>query len=62
MLYGRFPLAAYPTFGVEKFGFLTKLEVENILTCAIISHGAKEVARLHLLSLVYDDGGEVAID
>ncbi len=62
MLYGRFPLSTYPTLGVEKFGLLAKLEVENILACAIICHGAKEIAGFHLLSLMYNDRGEVAID
>ena len=55
-------LPSYPSLGIEQGSLLAELEVEDVLTCAVVGHSAQKVASLHFLALVNDDGREVAID
>ena len=49
-------------FGVQLGGFLTQLEVEDIVALPVIGHGAHYVAGADGLPLAHRYGREVAID
>ena len=55
-------LFPYPSFGIKLGSFLAQLELQGAVAAAVVGNRSEDVSRLHLLPLLDNCAGEIAID